>query len=388
MKKLPIGESTFSELIHPGVLYVDKTEYLYNLIKSGRGRYFFSRPRRFGKSLTCSTFEAIFSGNRKLFKDLWIGQSDYEWKTYPIISFDFSQISHSTPEILERSLHDAINAHARKYSINLTEQELTARFAELINTLGNKLGPVVIIVDEYDKPIIKLADNPDLVERSRTILRNFYGILKAVEVDKNMHFLFVTGVSHFTKIAIFSELDNLCDLTNDKQTAALVGYTDQEVDNYLEKSIQAFANERQEPYSQVRQTLKAWYSGYRFSSIDITVYNPSSMHNCLVSKFLTNYWLSSGTTNFLMNFIKKNPTIATDSKKTVEGSFYAASNLKKFTANLYHQNYRTLLLETGYLTFISGYDKRRRGYIIGYPNEETRDSMTALCMPEITSQRR
>jgi len=379
LKKLPIGESTFSELISPSVLYVDKTEYLYNLIKPGRGRYFFSRPRRFGKSLTCSTLKSIFSGNRELFKDLWLGKSDYVFKSYPIISFDFSEIDHKNPEILEQGLHDAINTHARKYAIDLFNQGLSMRFAELVVTLGNKLGPVVIIVDEYDKPIVNLIGDLDSAERSREILRNFYGTLKAGDVDAHLQFLFITGVSKFAKVALFSELNNLNDLTNDERTAALVGYTDQEVDYYLKEHIQSFSDKLRESYEKTRQTLKSWYNGYRFSAKDLTVYNPFSLHNCLDKQALANYWFSSGTPNFLMKFIEKNPHIASDIE-TIEGSFYAASNLESFTVDTYYQNYRTLLLQTGYLTFISGYDIYSRGYTIGYPNEEVRYSITEQIM--------
>lgn len=379
MKKLPIGESTFSELIAPDVLYVDKTEYIYNLIKPGRGRYFFSRPRRFGKSLTCSTLNAIFTGRQELFKDLWIGQSDYEFKKYPIVAFDFSKISHKTPEILEHGLHNAINSYAKKYSITLEGQGLTEKFAELIITLGKTLGPVVIIIDEYDKPIVNLVDNPDLAEESRRILRDFYGTLKATEVDEYMYFLFITGVSKFAKIALFSELNNLDDLTNDGRAASLVGYTDQEVDHYFKEHIEAFAQVQQEPYNKMQQTLKAWYNGYRFSPKNITIYNPFSLHNCLTKKQLNNYWFSSGTPNFLMKFIQKNPLIASDIE-TIEGSFFSASNLESFSPDVYYQNYRTLLLQTGYLTFASGYDEGKRGYIIAYPNEEVRYSMTEQIM--------
>jgi len=379
MKKLPIGESTFSELIKPNVLYVDKTEYIYNLIKPGRGRYFFSRPRRFGKSLTCSTLKAIFSGDRELFKNLWIGRSDYHFKNYPIISFDFSQISYKTPEVLERGLHETVDDHARRYSIDLEKQGLSEKFAELILKLGQTHGPVVIIVDEYDKPIVNLIDTLDLAERSRTELRNFYGTLKGADVDANMHFLFITGVSKFSKVALFSDLNNLDDLTNDERAAALVGYTDQEVDHYLTEHIHAFADKRQEPYEQTRQILKAWYNGYRFTSQDTTVYNPFSLHNCLTKKQLSNYWFSSGTPNFLMKFIQKNPFIAADIE-TIEGSFFAESNLESFSPDVYYQNYRTLLLQTGYLTFASGYDAGRRGYKVAYPNEEVRYSITEQIM--------
>lgn len=379
MKKLPIGEQTFSELINPHTLYVDKTQYIYNFIKHGRGRYFFSRPRRFGKSLTCSTLDAIFSGRKELFKDLWIGQSDYTWQSRPVIRFDFSQIDHNTPQILIEGLHSTLDAHAVKYGIVLKEKLLKTKFAELIKTLGQTKGPVAIIIDEYDKPITDLISNIEQAKLSCIELKNFYGTLKGSDVDANMHFLFITGVSKFSKVALFSDLNNLEDITNDKRAAALVGYTDQEVDQYLVQHIQAFADSRQEAYQQTRQTLKTWYNGYRFTDSNFTVYNPFSLHNCLTKFNLRNYWFSSGTPSFLMKFIEKNPGIALDIE-TIEGSFFAESNLESFTLDLYYQNYRTLLLQTGYLTFASDYDPNERGYKIAYPNEEVRYSMIEQIM--------
>lgn len=382
VKKLPIGEQTFSEIIkavRPETLYVDKTQYLYNLVRQGRQRYFFSRPRRFGKSLTCSTLDAIFSGKKELFKGLWIGQSDYEWIPRPIIRFDFSRISHQNADALVRGLHSALDDHAAASELVLYKQQLKEKFAELINALASRLGPVVIIIDEYDKPIVDLIDTPDQIELVRTELRNFYGTLKGSDVDANLQFLFITGVSKFSKVALFSELNNLDDLTNDTQTAALVGYTDEEVDRYFIPHIQAFADTCQEDYKQTRQALKTWYNGYRFSDHKLTVYNPFSLHNCLTKKALRNYWFTSGTPTFLIKFIEKNPAIAADIE-TIEGSFFSASNLDSFTLDLYYQNYRTLLLQTGYLTFASDYDSGARGYRVAYPNEEVRYSMIEQIM--------
>jgi len=379
VKKLPIGEQTFSELINPHTLYVDKTEYIYNFVKRGRGRYFFSRPRRFGKSLTCSTLDAIFSGRKELFQDLWIGQSDYEWVTRPIIRFDFSRISHKNTDALIQGLHSALDDRAKADGLVLVKQQLKEKFAELINALASKFGPVVIIIDEYDKPIVDLIDTPDQIELVRVELRNFYGTLKGDIVDRDVHFLFITGVSKFSKVALFSDLNNLEDITNDKRAAALVGYTDQEIDRYLTEHIQVFADDRQENYPQTRQILKTWYNGYRFTDSNLKVYNPFSLHNCLTKLNLRNYWFTSGTPIFLIKFIEKNPLIAADIEM-IEGSFFAESNLDSFTLDLYYQNYRTLLLQTGYLTFASDYDENKRGYKVAYPNEEVRYSMTEQIM--------
>ncbi|HBL98832.1 TPA: hypothetical protein DDZ86_04280 [Candidatus Dependentiae bacterium] len=380
MKKLPIGVSTFQSIITSGALYVDKTEILYQLIHSSEPkRYFFSRPRRFGKSLTCSTLSSFFSGKKELFTNLWIGQSDYAWQERPVLLFDFSQIDHETPERLVEGLHSALDAHAYAYGLVLKEKLLKAKFAELIRTLGQTIAPVAVIIDEYDKPMVDLVDNLAYAERSRSELKNFYGTLKGADVDAHMHFLFVTGVSKFSKVSLFSDLNNLEDLTNDERAAALVGYTDQEVDFYFTEHIRAFADKRHEEYAQTRQVVKAWYNGYRFTKSNLKVYNPFSLHNCLAKKDLYNYWFSSGTPSFLIKFIEQNPIVAADIE-TIEGSFFSESNLESFTIDLYYQNYRTLLLQTGYLTFLSDYDPGKRGYRIGYPNEEIRYSITEQIM--------
>lgn len=378
MKPLPIGEQVFSELIKSDYLYVDKTEQLYNLVKR-RGRYFLFRPRRFGKSLTCSTLDAIFNGDKELFKDLWISNSDYDWQIRPVIYFDFSQISHETPDVLERGLHNSLNTHAEKYRIVLKNTDLKEKFAELITTLGQTKNQVAVIIDEYDEPITSLINNPEQAEASQKKLESFYTTLKGKDVSANMHFLFITGVIKFSKMSLFSTLNNLDDLTNDNEACALVGYTDEEVDLYLTEHIQAFSDECKENYNTSRALLKTWYNGYRFSNKNVTVYNPFSVHNCLKKKVFGNFWFVSGTPKFLVEFIKKNPEIATDIE-TVDRSFISTSTLESFTIDLYYQKYKTLLLQTGYLTFVSEYDNNRRGYEIGYPNREVRYSMTKQIM--------
>ena len=379
MKSLPIGKQTFANLIKSNSLYVDKTEYLYNLIKD-EGRYFLSRPRRFGKSLTCSTLDAIFSGNKDLFKDLWIGQkSNYTWEKHPVVWFDFSGIDHATPEILAEGLHSALDRHAVKYSLTLTEKHLRGRFAELVKLLAAKHGPVVIIIDEYDKPITDLIDKPELAEQSREELRNFYGTLKDRDIDANMHLLFVTGVSKFAKTSLFSELNNLNDITLDENYASIVGYTQQEVEKYLAEHITLLAKKENLSYDEILVKLKTWYNGFRFSKSKVTVYNPFSLHNCLYAQDFSNYWFLSGTPNFLMKFIAKNPQIAKEIE-FIDGSFISESTLNSFTLDLYYQNYKTLLLQTGYLTLASDYNAKERGYKVAYPNEEVRYSMTEQIM--------
>lgn len=378
MKKLPIGDQTFIELIKPDTVYVDKTEYIYNLVKPRRGRYFFSRPRRFGKSLTCSTLDTIFSGNKELFKDLWIYQSDYEWEARPVVRFDFSQISHGTVEELTKGLHSALNFNAEKHGIKLTEQTLKEKFAQLITMLGRAKGQVAIIIDEYDKPITDVIDNPDMVDLMRIELRNFYGTLKGDTVDANMYFLFITGVSKFSKVALFSEFNNLDDITLDERYAALVGYTQRDVEAYLAPHIMQLAEKEQSTYDQILSKLKDWYNGFRFSKSKITVYNPFSMHKCLSSKDFSNYWFTSGTPRFLIKIFTKEPSAV---KEFVDQSSWeiAASGMETFSPEVYYKNIVPLLLQTGYLT-IESYNNLARNYTLDYPNHEVRYSMTEQIM--------
>ena len=219
MKNLPIGVSTFESIITSNALYVDKTEHIYKLLKPN-GRYFLSRPRRFGKSLTCSTLDAIFSGNKELFKDLWIGkESDYTWEKRPVIYIDFSEMSYDTPQDLQQSLHEELDRIANTHGVIIESTLLKTKLKNLIIKLYEKLGPVVVLIDEYDKPIIEHVDNLELADKMRTTLRGLYGAFKGKSLDKHIFLLFVTGVSKFAKVSLFSEVNNLNDITLDEDFA-------------------------------------------------------------------------------------------------------------------------------------------------------------------------
>lgn len=373
LKSLPIGKQTFANIINEGSLYVDKTKYLQPLIEE-HGRYFLSRPRRFGKSLTCSTLKAIFENKKELFKDLWIGQNNYKWTKHPVIYLDFSQISHANNIELKEGLHSAVNKYAQENNIKLKEKLLKEKFAELIKKIAKVHGPVAIIVDEYDKPIVDHIKNSELAEQMRLLLKEFYEVFKGADIDANLNFLFVTGVSKFSKVSLFSGINNLVDLTMSTHADTLVGYTDSEVDYYLHDHIMSLADKHQESFDSIRSQLKKWYNGYRFTENETFVYNPFSLHNCLNEGVFKNYWFTSGTPNFLIDWIKYNQLIASQIE-TVEGEKIASSELEAFDIQIYHQKFKILLLQTGYLT-ITGYDKRSRIYSVAYPNLEVRYSMT------------
>ena len=377
MKRLPIGDQSLPELLKSGALYIDKTEEIYKLLQP-RSRYFLSRPRRFGKSLTCSTLEAIFEGKKEVFKDLWIGQSDYAWEKHPVVRFDFSRISHQTRDDLVKGLHSALDATAKKYDIRLGEEQLSEKLAALITWLAEKQGPVAVIIEEYDKPILDLIDKPEEAECSRNELRSFYGTLKGDTVDNVLHFLFVTGVSKFAKVSFFSELNNLNDITLDEQFAAIVGYTQQDVETYLMEHIKVLAEKEQRTYEQTLGKLKTWYNGFRFSESEVTVYNPFSLHRCLVARKFSNYWFSSGTPSFLMKLISKDPVAV---KNFVDQGKWeiAASDMESFSIEVYYRKIITLFLQTGYLT-IKSYDDVEENFTLDYPNYEVRSSMARQIM--------
>ena len=230
MKKLPIGIQTFEKIIIDDYLYVDKTKQIYDLILNGKS-YFIARPRRFGKSLLCSTLEEIFKGNKELFKGLWIHNSDYAWKEHPTIRIDMSAIAHQNPNELRIGLIEEIEAIARTYNISLNETKtLQSKFKRLLADLSSK-NKVVIIVDEYDKPIVDHITNPELVAEMRVILRSFYTMFKSL--DEHLRFVFLTGVSKFSKTSIFSGLNNLRDLTFHEKASTLLGYTQEELEYYF-----------------------------------------------------------------------------------------------------------------------------------------------------------
>ena len=224
LKKLPIGIQDFEILINQDYIYVDKTEHLYNLIETGRV-YFLSRPRRFGKSLLLSTFKAIFQSKKELFKDLWIGKSDYQFEAGPVIHLDMSKLKNESTPLLEMSIVRQLNIIAKEYNCSIDNiNDASGAFDALINQLSEQ-GPVTILIDEYDKPIIDQIDNIEQAKKNRDVLRQFYAIIKSQ--DANIRFVFLTGVTKFSKVSVFSGLISPEDLTMAYQTANLLGYTQQ-----------------------------------------------------------------------------------------------------------------------------------------------------------------
>ena len=375
LKSLPVGVSTFKSIRTSDALYVDKTEYLYKLIAHDNGRYFISRPRRFGKSLTCSTLATIFEGDKKHFKGLWLETSKYNWKKAPVLHLDFNQIPHSTPEELNKSLSETLDFEIQRNGLVSKSEILGLKLKYLIMDLSAKYGPVAVIIDEYDKPLLRQIDKLETAEKMRDVLHELYGAFKGHDLDAHLRFLFVTGVSKFSKVSLFSDVNNLDDITLDEKYAALVGYTDGEVEANFHDHIQALADRRKENYTATFDELKHWYNGFRFSpATTISVYNPVSLHLCLNKQAFDNYWFTTGTPNFLMKIMKHEPVVVKEFIGEPKHEI-ASSEQDAFEPSIYYKKIKILLLQTGYLT-IKDVHAGGQKLELDYPNYEIRSSMT------------
>ncbi len=283
-QKLALGSQEFSEVIGNNCIYVDKTENIYELITTGGKYYFLSRPRRFGKSLLANTIKELFLGNKKLFKGLWI-EDKWDWeKTYPVIKISFSSISHNVIG-LEQAIHNMLGGIAKEYNIVYKSESYPEKFEELIIKLSEK-AQVAIIIDEYDKPIIDYMDNIPQAEENRDILKNFYSILK--DSDKYLKFLFITGVSKFSHVSIFSDLNNLIDITLNRNYSQIVGWTKEEIEKYFPDYLKEIAEEYKEKYPNIMLEIKKWYNGYSWDG-KTSVYNPVSLMNFFDQGIFTKY---------------------------------------------------------------------------------------------------
>ncbi len=365
-KKLPIGGYSLDNMIAEGYLYIDKTEIVHRLI-TNNNRYFFSRPRRFGKSLLVSTLKEIFSGNKDLFKDLWIGQGErHTWHKYPVVVIDFSTIANKSPEVLERGIAAELDIIGKHYGIELlTATEITEKTKLLVRSLSEQHNKVVILIDEYEYAIIKHLDNPELAEKNREIIRTFYTCLKGL--DPYIHFLFLTGVTRFAKSSIFSGLNNLQDISLNTDVAALCGYTEEEIHANLSEYVEEFAQSQECAPQVIWDEMRTWYNGYRFSKSGIKVYNPFSIFSYLQNKDLRNYWFATGTPKFLVDIIKRDlNSFFNISLQNLEASTLDLSDIRTMSLP-------TLLYQTGYLTLAS-YESDLMAYTMAYPNEEVRRS--------------
>ncbi len=374
MKKLPVDVSDFETLIRENYLYVDKTRLIYDLVTGGK-HYFLSRPRRFGKTLLISTLKALFAGRRDLFKDLWIDSSDYAWESHPVISLDFSTLDSSSPEDFKKSLAYDLDLKAKKLSIDTSgssspSDKLKAIILELVEK--NK---VVILVDEYDYPIINMVQKPEVWEGNLEIIKNFFTVIKGL--SNNVRALFITGVSQIPKASIFSGLNNPNNISLDPRAACLLGYTKEEVLSYFSENITQLAFHKNKSQEELLDMIRFWYNGYRFSPLEEKVYNPFSLHYLFAKSEFANYWFNSATPSFLIELLKKNEYVF-EKPEQVPVSGESLSLLTIENPKLI-----PLLFQTGYIT-ISSYDEETQSYTLNYPNYEVQQAYSLSLMAAIT----
>ena len=325
MKKLPLGIQTFSKMIEGDYLYIDKTEQIYNLITYSGQYYFLARPRRFGKSLLISTLQELFSGNRALFEGLWI-EDKIDWQPYPVVHIDFTGLEYDTPGTLQQSLKNKLQKIALQYNIQLPDSGYKSMFGQLIESLAAITGrQAVILIDEYDKPIIDHINDKQTAAANHKILGNFYSIIKSV--DRHIRFVLITGVSKFSRVSIFSGLNNLNDITIDDRFSTLMGYTHQELLTYFPTHLQQLQQKLAMPQPELLATIKRWYNGYSWDGAHF-LYNPFSILSLFNKLRFGNYWFASGTPTFLIDLIKsKRKNIADIETQIVDESLFESFDI-------------------------------------------------------------
>ncbi|MBI4648847.1 MAG: AAA family ATPase, partial [Bacteroidia bacterium] len=366
MKKLPIGKQDFARLINEGYIYVDKTDYIQRLISTG-SVYFLSRPRRFGKSLTVSTLKEIFSGNKELFRGLWI-YDKIEWKKYPVIHFDFSKIIDKSKPF-SKSLNLALNNLAVQSGLKLKGTTEKEKFDEIIQALG-KDEQVAILIDEYDKPIIDYLHDIEKAKEHRDILKNLFSCLKGL--DACIKFLFITGVSKFSKVSIFSDLNHLDDITLSENYAEMLGYSEKDIIIYFQEYLEEIKKRNGWDEEKIIAELRGYYNGYSWNLNRERVYNPFSVLKFFNERAFKNYWFSTGTPTFLINAIKNRKELPEKTGNILVGEAF----FDKF--EIEHIDIYSLMFQSGYLTIkdTDGFG----GYRLGYPNREVEQSFLSQLM--------
>nr|VFK30627.1 MAG: PD-(D/E)XK nuclease superfamily protein [Candidatus Kentron sp. MB] len=370
LQKLPIGIQDFETLREGGYLYIDKTESIHRMITNGVA-FFLSRPRRFGKSLLVSTLAAIFEGRRDLFEGLWMAgpDADYDWPVHPVLHLDMSEITAYSPEALEAELIQQLAELADEQGLELTtiagvSPSAPAMLRNVIRQMAKKKGKAVVLIDEYDKPILDHLTDIPLALEIRDRLRSFYTILKAQ--GKNLRFVFLTGVSRFSKVSVFSEMNHLNDITYDRRYAHMPGYTQTELETDFSEHIRAIARQKGLSESDLLDRIQFWYNGYRFHPDAETIYNPFSCLLYFDKQEFKHWWFETGTPRFLIKMLRESPLSVEElgQKMVVESDF---SNFE-----VDRLDPLPLLHQTGYLTIV-GYDPRSRRYTLDYPNREVRE---------------
>ena len=373
LKYYPIGIQTFSEIITKNYLYIDKTEYVYNMTHFGKKYIFLGRPRRFGKSLLVSTLLSYFEGKRELFKGLAIEQLEQEWTEYPVLHFSMAGGKHLEKEQLERYLLYILEKNERKFGVKNDSPDPNVRLLNLIETVHEQTGKqVVVLIDEYDAPLLDVAHDKTNLEVLRNIMRNFYSPLK--DSDPYLRFVFLTGITKFSQLSIFSELNNITNISMYHEYAGICGITKEELLSQMSDDIDELAKEQEMTREEAISKLKENYDGYHFSAKSPDVFNPFSLLNCFSTKNFGAYWFTSGTPTYLINMMRKFKVVPASL-----GKMYAKDSA--FDAPTEDMTAITpLLYQSGYLT-IKGYDKFSQLYTLDLPNKEIKVGLFESLLP-------
>ncbi len=364
--RYPIGIQTFRDIVEGGYVYVDKTGYVADL--ADKYRYvFLSRPRRFGKSLLSSTFHSYFTGEKELFHGLKAGEMNSDWRQHPVFHFDMSTAKHMTEEQLVRNLGYKLTFYEEEYGndTQIAREDVNARLERLVIEAVRKTGEkAVIIIDEYDAPLLDVMNDKDRLVPMRQIMRNFYSPIKSL--DPYLRFVFITGINKFAQLSIFSELNNLKNISMMPEYSAICGISQSELVELLEDPVREMADKLQTSNDDILTQLKRNYDGYHFCDGSEDIYNPYSLINALSDKTIRSYWFESGTPTYLIERLEKHPIDERELDRMTEVSksdFDVSPEIS--------DNSLPMLYQTGYLT-IKGYNPEDDSYTLGYPNKEVK----------------
>ena len=370
-KLYPVGIQNFEKIRRDGYCYIDKTALVYQLVKTG-SYYFLSRPRRFGKSLLISTLEAYFSGKKELFEGLAMEGLEKEWKRYPILHLDLNIEKYDTPDSLDDILNRNLVAWENLYGSDPAEVSLSLRFAGVVQRACEKTGErVVILVDEYDKPMLQAINSPELQDAYRSTLKPFYGVLKSM--DGYIKFALLTGVTKFGKVSVFSDLNNLMDLSRDHRYFDICGISEEELLRDFSDDIQELAAANGQTFEEARTRLKEDYDGYHFCPDSPGMYNPFSILNTFAKKTYGSYWFETGTPTYLVELLKK-------SNYDLEEVSHVETDANILDSIFTDDNPIPVIYQSGYLT-IKGYDSRFGIYELGFPNREVEEGFMNFLLP-------
>ena len=372
----PIGIQNFEKLVKGNYLYIDKTHLIYQLVKTG-SYYFLSRPRRFGKSLLISTLEAYFEGKKELFKGLAMERLEKDWVTHPIFHLDLNISQYDSPDSLYKMLNDALTHWEERYGTRPSEETLPLRFAGVIRRAYEKTGQrVVILVDEYDKPLLQNLHDEELQTKLRNMLKPFYGVLKTM--DGCIHFALLTGVTKFGKVSVFSDLNNLDDISMQKPYASICGISEKELHTYFESDIHLLASSQESTYEETCSLLRKRYDGYHFMAAGPGIYNPFSLLNTFKYMQPGDYWFETGTPTYLVELLKH-------TNYNLYNMAHTETNADVLNSiDTVSRNPIPVIYQSGYLT-IKSYDPEFKMYTLGFPNQEVEEGFIRYLLPYYTS---